>query len=417
MVCPTFHPEPIGTPLYATDLARWFVKHGWEVRVVTAQPFYPAFGLYPGYGRHRRHDALDDIEILRLPTIVPRGGRVAWRAVNELNFAVQGLLRAPLSRADAVLTITPGVPWAALVGRGLRRRGGRHVVLVHDIQSGLAAALGMGAGKLGGLIRTSERLSLQRCDKIAVLTKEMGEAVAELGVTRPIDVAPLWATVRAPEGLDQQLDRSVQYSGNFGQKQGVVMLVDLAEALDGDDVHLTLRGAGRRYDAIRERVAERGLQERVTFEAPVAAEELAGALARSPVHVVLQAPGSGAYVMPSKVVNALTCGAVVVAMAEPGSPLTRLAEEVQGIEVVAVGDVAAMADRIRTALADPELPARRRSIAADAEVRFSREEWLGHLAEFLERRRSPVGADPEGRFSWLDRRRARREQDRSAATR
>lgn len=384
IVTPTFHPEAIGTPLYATDLARWFAARGWRVRVVTAQPFYPTFRRHPGYGRQRRHDRLEEVEILRVPTIVPAQGRPSLRAVNEANFALQGLLRSPGQRAEAVISISPGVPWAVLVGRALRARSGAHVALVHDIQSGLAGSLGLAATSLAPLLRASEVASLHRADRIAVLTEEMGAALRALGVRRPIDVVPVWATVAAdPAAWRRPGPPTVQYSGNFGEKQGVATLLTLARSLRtaAPDARLLLRGEGHRFEQLRVEAADLS---NVVFEAPVPEVDLPAALGRSPVHVIMQAPGSAVYAMPSKAINALACGCHVVAMAEPASPLSRLAGEVHELEVVGVGDVDAMCDRVVAQLRRTGTEWRAAG-AADAAQRFSRDRILEQLERLLTR--------------------------------
>lgn len=382
IVTPTFHPEPIGTPLYATDMARWFASRGWSVRVVTAQPFYPRFERYPGYGHRRRHDRLADIEILRVPTIIPSKGRSLLRIINEANFAIQGLLRAPRHRTDVVISISPGVPWAVLVGRALRRPGGTHVALVHDIQSGLAGSLGLAAAPLTPMLRANEVMSLHRADRIAVLTEEMGAALRDMKVRLPIDVVPLWATVEVdPKAWDPPGPPTVQYSGNFGEKQGVGTLLALARTLrtSAPEAQLLLRGQGHRFDALRHEAAD---LPNVVFEAPVTEAALPAALAKSAVHVIMQAPGSAPYAMPSKAVNALACGCHVIAMAEPASPLARLAREVVELEVVDVGDTTTMSDRVVAQLhrggSDWRVAA-----AADARQRFSRDQVMGQLEKLL----------------------------------
>lgn len=380
---PTFHPEPIGTPVYATDAARWFADRGWEVQVVTGQPFYPRFERFEGYGRRRRHDVLDGrIPVLRLPTVVPRGGRTSLRAVGDVNFAVQGLLRARRRRTPAVLSISPGVPYVAAVGRALTARHGRHVALVHDIQSGLAGSLGMLPEVAGGAIARTERLCLERADHVTALTGEMVEELHRLGVRRPMSVTPLWATVPFDPALVGDEPVSVQYSGNFGQKQGVDSLVDIAAALHrrAPGIELLLRGAGPRFEQLQASMT--GVAA-ITFEAPVDDVDLPRALARSAIHLVLLAPGSGRFAVPSKVVNTLAVGSLVVAMADDGSPLHRLGAELDGITVVPVGDVDAVVDAVTVLAEAPDLRARRLASQAQAAEVFDRDAVLEKLEALL----------------------------------
>lgn len=379
VVSPTFHPEPIGTPLYATDLSRWFVERGWRVRVVTGQPFYPEFKRHKGYGRRTRYDRLGDIEIFRLPTVVPRGGRVPWRAASELNFAIQGFVRSSQLRAPgSVLSISPGTPWVARVGAALS--GDRcQVCLVHDLQSGLAA--GRAPSIAARMLRANEVRSLNKAGTVTTLTHDMAVTLRRMGLQRPTEVVPLWSTIDPPESFPP-LEAEVQYSGNFGAKQGVEALAVIASGLAAAGIRLRVRGAGPRFDSVLPELrASAG--ELLAVEDLVPLSELAGALASSPVHLVLQTRGTGGFVMPSKILNALTCGATVIAMADPGSPVHVLAKETPGLHAVPTDSPDEM---VRAAIQHLEHaldPTNRRLIAMAASARFSRDAVLPKLARLL----------------------------------
>jgi glycosyltransferase involved in cell wall biosynthesis len=252
-------------------------------------------------------------------------------------------------------------------------------MLVHDVQWGLVDSLRGQMLGLASALRHNERQCLQLADTVAVLTEEMGDAVRELGVTKPIVVTPLWATIDADPALVEDGPLEVQYSGNFGEKQGVSVLLTFGERLaeEAPEARLVLRGAGPRFDALRVDAAARRLD--VRFEDPVPDVELAPALARSPVHLSVESVGGGRYAMPSKVVNALAAGALVVAMAERRSPLTNLASELSGVSVVPVGDVAGAVDEAARLLRAPDLRERRLASQREAAARFSRDAVLQSL--------------------------------------
>jgi glycosyltransferase involved in cell wall biosynthesis len=232
-------------------------------------------------------------------------------------------------------------------------------------------------------MRRTERLSLDRSDHLLVLTEEMADVLRRFGVTRPVDVLPLWATVEVtPEDIEGHEQPTVQYSGNFGAKQGVTSLVDLARELEdlAPAVPLVLRGAGWRFEEMR---APGVARPNMRFEAPVEPADLPAALGRGTVHVVLQATGSSHYAMPSKVVNALCCGATVVAVADAASPLAKLATEVDGLAVIVDRDVRTLARVVADSLDGAADAERRRAIAAAAADRFSRNSVLERLEALL----------------------------------
>jgi len=344
IVTPTFDPEPIGTPLYAGELARWLRSTGWDVDVVTAQPFYPGFLRYDGYGRQRRHDAVDEIPVYRLPTIVPRGGGLAWRAVSDLNFLGQGLLaRRRLELSPLTVVISPGVPFAIPVARALTSSAGRVVAWVHDLQSGLGAAFGAPT-VLVNVNTKVERWCLDLADHVFTLSDGMAKKLCALGVKSPIDTFPLWATLPPDDGRPGQVLADVQYSGNIGRKQGCEQLLDLAERLDEQRPGTTLliRGNPAARSGLEAAAADRGLRH-VTFTDLAPRAELRRALRSGRVYVIPQVAGVGDSVLPSKIVNALAAGCRVVAAGEPWSAVAELAGRHGNLTLTPPGDADALA--------------------------------------------------------------------------
>jgi glycosyltransferase involved in cell wall biosynthesis len=167
-------------------------------------------------------------------------------------------------------------------------------------------------------------------------------------------------------------------------KQGVESLVELARLLQGmaPEVRMVLRGEGDRFDAIRALQSEHRLTN-VRFERPVSTQDLPKALASTRVHLVTQATNSAPFAMPSKVINALVCGATVVAMCDADSPVANLATELPGLHIVRPGDLVDMAGKVAEVVQSTEVDDRM-AIARAARERFSRERILNMLeAEFL----------------------------------
>lgn len=352
IVTPTFDPEPIGTPLYAGELARWLVGSGWDVDAVTSQPYYPGFRRYEGYDRRRRRDAIDGIPVYRLPTVVPRKGTFAWRGVSDANFLVQGLLaRRRLDQTPLTIVISPGVPFAVPVARALTAPGGTLLAWVHDLQSGLAAALGAPPA-LARATAVVEARCLNLADHVLTLSQAMAGRVEQLGVDRPTGTFPLWSTLPPDDGRAPERVADVQYSGNIGRKQGCEQLLDLAERLDErrPGTTLLIRGDASARRSLELEAARRGIGN-VRFADLAPRADLRQALRAADVYVVPQAPGVGDNVLPSKVVNALAAGCLVAAGGEPGSAVAELANAHPGMKVTRPGDVEALTSAVLELLA------------------------------------------------------------------
>ena len=343
VVTPTFFPEPIGTPHYALELVRWVRRQGWSVDVVTANPYYPRFELYAGYDGHWRSELLDgEVPLRRLRTLVPKQGKAAWRAASDLNLLVQAVMARLLKRlrpAPLTLAISPGTPFVVPAARALTARGGRVICWVHDLQGGLARALGK-PRPLCRVMDTTEARLVASADEILTLSEGMAARLRTIGVTKPIDVLPLWSTLPPGDGIRGVRRADVQYSGNLGRKQGCDQLLDLAERLHASRPGTTMliRGDAIARRPLETEAAARGIGN-VTFEDLAPHDRLRQALQEATVYVAPQRQGVGDNVMPSKVVNALAAGCSVVAASEPGTELVHMAAKTDLLTITTPGDV------------------------------------------------------------------------------
>lgn len=357
VVSPTYHPEKVGTPHYVTDLVQELRRHGEQPHVLTAQPFYPAFVRFPGYGRSRRYDEFGGVPIFRVPTLVPRRGAPLWRALSEVNFAAQ-LIAARLARrvssAERVLAVSPGVPFAVLGAIIFRRRRGRLVVIVHDVAYGLAStAVGGVWGYFSRILQRLEVMILNRADHVTVLSGAMGAELERVGVHVPISTVPLWPTVSRPGVGPPKEPLTVLYSGNLGRKQGVHRLIEVAAAMQREvpEAVLVIRGDGSERARIARDIRLRALPN-VRLEPFVDANQLAATLSAAHVHIVPQDPEGAAFAVPSKIFNILAVGRPVVITAEPGSALAEIAREVPAVVCADPHDRADLGRRVVRLLRD-----------------------------------------------------------------
>lgn len=357
-----FNPTLIGSAVYITELARWLADGGREVEVVCDRPFYPDYQVAEGFVHGERDCELwQGIRIRRMPTVVPRGGGALSRLRNELGYLSaigRRLASGRVRRAAAVVSVTPSI-FAVVAGRLARARGGRHLAVVHDIQSGLASGLGMlGSARIVAALRRLEQWALNGADHIIVLTEAMQAALQAQGVARPITVLPLWVDSRRIRPLPRppHSPLTVQYSGNLGRKQGWETVLAMAADLQArrPAVRLLIRGGGSQAAVLAEAVRRRGLQA-VAFEPLLPPERLAHGLAEGDVHLVPQDPEGADFAVPSKIYPIMAAGRPFVCTARPGSPLARIAAESGAALCVPPGDPAALVDAVVRLIDDPAL--------------------------------------------------------------
>jgi colanic acid biosynthesis glycosyl transferase WcaI len=365
-----FFPTLIGSAAYVTDFARWLADRGHRVEIVTDRPFYPDYKIAAGYERGKRdREVVSGVAVQRLPTFVPKGGRAFRRLINESCFlagVIGRLLSLQLKRAPSVITFCPSI-LTVLAGALATARGGRHIAVVHDIQSGLAAGLGMlGSTGLVRLLVALETFALNRADQVIVLSEHMKGVLQRHGVRRPVEVIPIWVDLEQIFPIERPPDTPpcILYSGNLGRKQGWDQLIAMVGILRDrrPEVRVIIRGTGSRIDALREEIKERRL-DNVSIEPLVPAEQLNEGLAAGDVHLVPQDPNGADFAIPSKVYGIMAAGRPFVCTAAPGSPLWLLQEQTESCACVPPNDPAAFAEAVIRLIDDPE---RRRGMGARA---------------------------------------------------
>jgi colanic acid biosynthesis glycosyl transferase WcaI len=357
-----YRPELIGSGPFITDIAEFLAAGGRDVTVITALPHYPLPEVFPDYRNGARmREEFNGVRVERVSTGAPGRPSAAARIVNEVGFLLRGLTSLALGRVArhrVVLALCPSVLGVAL-GVLARRRGGVCIAIVHDIESGLAAGVGMvKTGGIASLMRAAERQVLNRVDLVTVLSGEMRDHLRSIGVTAPIEVLPLWVDVDRvqPVAAPAQGPVKVLYSGNFGRKQGLGQVIALAELLAArrPDIEVVLRGSGSQVGALAGEVERLGLSNiRLTELTPN--EGLSAALAAGDVHLVPQNPETADFAVPSKAFNIMAAGRPFVATARRGTALWRLRESTGAFLCVPPNDAEAFAAAVLRLADDPTL--------------------------------------------------------------
>jgi colanic acid biosynthesis glycosyl transferase WcaI len=343
-----YAPEPTGSAPVLQETAEWIAATGVPVDVITVRPSYPTEDIFEGYANGENDRAIENgVHIRRWAAAPVHGTKLSARIVPETRFLLQLLvnrLTGNIAQSQKLISLCPSI-LTVLGALPLRARGGRHVVIVHDIQSGLGAAL-EGSGLMMSVLRRVESWTLNRVDHIVVLSAAMEQALRNLGVRTPalvvhphIDTETIVPYPR-PDGAPP----TCMYSGNLGRKQGLDQLLDMAAVLRNlaPDVRVLIRGEGAMRKQLVERAGSLGLIN-VQFEPLVAKQEVARSLAEGDVHLVPQLPGGREFAVPSKAFAVMAAGRPFVATAESGSPLAQLADSVGAGVCVDTGDIQAFA--------------------------------------------------------------------------
>ena len=148
-----YAPEQVGIGKYSGEFANWLNSRGHNVRVITAQPYYPTWKIGVGYPNRYAMEKSYGVWIMRCPLWVPQRPTGLTRLIHLASFALSSLpiLLAQISwKPDVVINVAPAFFCApgALILRYLCGR--RTITWLHiqDFELDAAFELGLLKGKL-----------------------------------------------------------------------------------------------------------------------------------------------------------------------------------------------------------------------------------------------------------------------------
>lgn len=380
-----YFPELTGIGKYTGDMCEWLAEQGFDVRVVTAPPYYPEWKIGHCHSAIAyRRERLGGVTVFRCPLWVPPRPTGLTRLLHLVSFALTSLpvmiWQAVTWRPNVVLVVEPAIACAPAAWLAARASGGVAWLHVQDFEVDAAFQLGILQSKMmRRLVGGMEGWLLRRFDRVSTISERMVDKLAQKGI-KPDQrmLFPNWVDtdqirpIRTKNALRQELGISdrvsvLLYSGNMGEKQGLELLIEAAQSLrDRRDILFVLCGDG---------VARRGLElmarglRNVQFIPLQPVARLNELLNLADVHLLPQRADAQELVMPSKLTGMLASGRPVVTTAAKGTQVGGVVGRC-GI-VLQPGDLVGM----RLALVELVGDASRRKELGDAGRRYSVEHW------------------------------------------
>ena len=347
-----FSPELTGTGKYTGEFVDNLKEMGLDIHVVTAPPYYPEWKIHAGFRRFfYQKEYSKDISVIRCPLYVPKSLSLYKRLLHLTSFAFSSfpiILGKFFWKPNIIICVAPTlffVPSAVLLSRLIKSK-----LIIHVQDYEVDAMLGLKMSTLSiaqKLAEKFERWCLTSADYISTISQTMIQKAKDKGIEEDkILFFPNWSEVErfnnitdvSITNLKLKLDlptekKIVLYSGNVGEKQGLEILIPVAEHFRGQDILFLVVGEGGGKEKLQKLVITNKL-ENIIFKPLQTYEDLPVLLSIPSCHLVIQRKGAADAVLPSKLTNILAVGGNAIITAERETELGKLCREYPGIALL-----------------------------------------------------------------------------------
>lgn len=338
-----YSPELTGIGKYTGEMGSWLACRGHEVHVVTALPYYPEWEVHEQYkGKKWFTEILNGVNVHRIPLYVPKEVSSKKRIIHEFSFILNTIpfLFSSLFKFkfEIIICIAPPFHLGLLPLLYSKIKRVSIVYHVQDLQIDAARDLGMLKSTFFlKLMFSLERFILKKVSKVSTISLGMQRKIEAKGIAdEKILQFPNWVDIdfmkplpkeeslRSRFGLGME-EKVVLYSGNLGEKQGLEVILEIAEQFLNSDtsVKFVICGNG----GARERLVKEAEYKELTnviFFPLQPYEDLPALLSTADLHLVLQKASASDLVMPSKLTGIFAAGGVPVVTALPNTSLYEI---------------------------------------------------------------------------------------------
>jgi colanic acid biosynthesis glycosyl transferase WcaI len=383
-----FPPEVTAGSFRVEAFARGLAARGHEVAVVCPVPNHPTGVVERGYRRPLVRRRVDGSRVTYLAVVTAREKTRLRRLAYYGSYAALAVAGRIAARSPDVIVASSPPLTVAAAGAVLAARHRAPLLLdVRDLWPESAVTLGeLGPGRM---LRSAERLErwvYERAARIVTTNTGFASRIAERAPAgASIDVIPNGTTREWLSIGERPVDRAAlelpadrwiwSYAGNMGLAHGLDTAVDAAKEL-GDDYLLLMIGEGARRAELEGRAAGDPAVEMRSLMPPA---DAARHLRASDATLISERQDA---TVSAKLYDLCAVGRPIVA-ASRGELYALIEREGIGL-AVPHGDVAALADAVRTVRADPALAERIAASARAFAERHLRERQAERLAELAE---------------------------------
>lgn len=313
------------------DICAELVKRGYEVTVLTGIPNYPQGEYYDGYSKtERREEVWNGIRIIRLPIEARKKGSLHL-GINYLSFVKEGRkwIRKNCVDADLVFTYEVSPMTQALVGiRYAKKHHIPHLLYVTDLwPENVEVITGIHNRLFLGAIQKMTDHIYRGSRRILTSSRSFIDAIKRRNIPEErIEFWPQYAedfyrpcSEPAEDLIPHDGKLNLVFAGNIGYAQGLGILAEAAQLLKKDalPVRFSIIGDGRYLPELKEKVAEKNVQDMFSFIGRRPPEDMPAIFsAADALLITLSRSKVFSITIPAKLQSYLACGRPVLVSAD-----------------------------------------------------------------------------------------------------
>ena len=173
-----YYPELTGIGKYNTEFCEYLAAKGYEVKVITAYPYYPNWKLQQGYNnRWYKKEIIHGVNIVRCPIYIPANPSGTKRILQDFSFYLSTLFIIikqimAFKKYDIIVSISPSF-LNGLHGLLLKlfNRNSKFIYHVQDLQIDAAIELGIIKNEfIKNLLLTLEKYIITNANYVSTIS-------------------------------------------------------------------------------------------------------------------------------------------------------------------------------------------------------------------------------------------------------
>jgi len=340
-----FFPEKVGIGKYTSDMSFWLQRNGFEVKVITANKYFPDWKLKTN---KYSFELIKGVKVIRCPIWVPTNPRGLNRIIHFFSFIISSLPPLLINlfwTPNLVILIAPSIFFAPSTFLFNYLSNNRTKTWIHIQDYEIEAAFNLGLIKtkiLRKLFFYLEYKILNKFNLISTISKDMIANAVSKGINqKKLFLFPNWIDFdfnQSKQNLNliskkldyfQNIFRGkiiLMYSGSMNKKQDFELLIKVIEYFKNhQNILWVISGEGPSKKIFSNKVKLYNNVKIFNLQPTYFLHEW---LKLADIHLLPQKKGISDILFPSKFIGILASGRAVVGCANRDSQLGQLLSEV-----------------------------------------------------------------------------------------